>query len=118
MGKILFGLFGIPLAIAALYLAFVLNFSYSAGDRAGYLQKFSEKGWLCKTYEGELAMTTVPGVAPVLWDFSVRDAAVAAQINRFLGKKVILHYKEHRGLPTTCFGETAYFVDRVEAARD
>lgn len=118
MGKILLGLFGIPLAIAGLYLAFVLNFSYSEGERAGYLQKFSEKGWLCKTYEGELAMTTVPGVAPVLWDFTVRDAAVAAQINEYLGKKVILHYKEHRGLPTTCFGETAYFADRIEAAKE
>jgi hypothetical protein len=118
MGKILLGLFGIPIAIAALYVGFVLNFSYSEGDRAGYLQKFSEKGWVCKTYEGELAMTTVPGVAPVLWDFSVRDAAVASQVNSFLGKKVILHYKEHRGLPTTCFGETPYFVDRVEAAKE
>jgi hypothetical protein len=118
MGKILLGLFGIPAAVAALYLAFVLNFSYSEGDRAGYLQKFSDKGWLCKTHEGELAMTTVPGVAPVLWDFTVRDAAVATQVNALLGKRVILHYKEHRGLPTTCFGETAYFVDRIEAAKD
>ncbi len=118
MGKILLGLFGIPLAIAGMYLAFVLNFSYSEGDRAGYLQKFSEKGWMCKTYEGELAMTTVPGVAPVLWDFTVHDSSVAAQVNQLIGKKVILHYKEHRGLPTTCFGETGYFVDRIEAARE
>lgn len=118
MGKILAGLFGIPLAIAGLYLVFVLNYSYSEGDRAGYLQKLSEKGWLCKTHEGELAMTTVPGVAPVLWDFTIWESAVASQATPMLGKKVILHYREHRGLPSTCFGETAYFVDRIEPAKD
>src|SRR5574340_1766288 len=77
--KWLIGTALLPLLIFALYLAFVLNWSYSDGDRAGYLQKFSRKGWVCKTYEGELAMTTVPGVAPVLWNFTVRDDAVAAQ---------------------------------------
>jgi len=118
MGKILFALFGIPIAIATLYLGFVLNFSYSEGDRAGYLQKFSLKGWVCKTFEGELAMTTVPGVAPILWSFSVRNEDVANQINSQLGKKVTLHYREHRGIPTTCFGETGYFVERVEAVQD
>jgi hypothetical protein len=100
-------------ALAALY--FVFGWSYSDGDRAGYLQKFSRKGWLCKTYEGELAMTTVPGLAPVIWNFSVQmwDGDIAEQINRQLGKKVVLHYRELRYLPTSCFGETTYFVDRV-----
>lgn len=99
-------------------LLFVFNWSYSDGDRTGYLQKFSRKGWLCKTYEGELAMTTVPGVAPVIWTFSVRmwDEALAAQINAQLGRKVVLHYRELRYLPTTCFGDTPYFVDGVRAA--
>jgi hypothetical protein len=101
-----------------LYLWVVLNWGYSDGDRAGYLQKFSRKGWVCKTYEGELAMTTVPGVAPVLWQFSVWDKAVAEQINGLLGKRVVVHYREYRHIPTSCFGETNYFVDRVEAAAE
>jgi hypothetical protein len=98
----------------ALYLAFVLNWSYSEGERAGYLQKFSRKGWLCKTYEGELAMTTVPGVMPVLWNFSVRDEAVARQLEAMAGRRMVLHYVEHRGIPTSCYGETSHFVDRVK----
>jgi hypothetical protein len=96
------------------YLAFVLNWSFSDGDRAGVLQKFSRRGWLCKTWEGELAITTVPGVAPVIWNFSVRDDAAAAQLRDAVGQWVVLHYREHRGIPTTCFGETGYFVDSVK----
>ena len=103
----------LPALLFAAYLAFVLNWSYSDGERVGYLQKFSRKGWICKTYEGELAMTTVPGVAPVLWSFTVRDPAVAAQINAVMGKRMALHYEEHRGIPTDCYGETNYFVSKV-----
>jgi hypothetical protein len=104
--------------LAGLYLVFIFNWSYSEGDRVGYLQKLSHKGWLCKTHEGELAMTTVPGVAPVLWTFSVKmwDEPLARQINDLMGKKVVLHYQELRYLPTTCFGDTPYFVDGVKAA--
>lgn len=112
--KWLIGAALLPALVFAAYLAFMLNWSYSDGDRAGYLQKFSKKGWLCKTYEGELAMTTVPGVAPVLWNFTVRDEAVAAQINTLLGKRIVLHYEEHRGIPTTCYGDTNQFVTRVQ----
>jgi len=106
------------LLTAAGYLFFIFNWSYSDGDRAGYLQKLSRKGWICKTYEGELAMTTVPGVAPVIWTFSVRiwDDPLASRINGLLGKKVVVHYRELRYLPSTCFGETSYFVDSVKAA--
>ncbi|MCS6295213.1 MAG: hypothetical protein H8K09_03150 [Nitrospira sp.] len=96
-----------------LCIAFV-GCSYSDGDRAGYLQKLSRKGWLCKTFEGELAMTTVPGVAPTLWDFTVWDDDVAKKLDGQMGKRVVLHYKELRYLPTTCFGETTYFVDRAD----
>lgn len=99
-------------AVAALMIAF--NYSYSDGNRAGYIQKFSNKGWFCKTHEGELAMTTVPGTAPVLWEFTVWDNTVADQLSQVMGKRVVLHYKEFRYLPTTCFGDTPYFVDRVE----
>jgi hypothetical protein len=105
-----------PIVLAGVYLLIVLNWSFSDGERAGYLQKFSRKGWICKTYEGELAMTTVPGLAPVVWNFSVWDKTVAAKINAYLGKRVVLHYQEYRGIPTECFGRTDYFVDGVEVA--
>ena len=100
--------------IGAAYLLIAFNYNYSEGSRAGYIQKFSHKGWICKTNEGELAMTTVPGVAPILWAFSVWDNNMASQISQSMGKRLVLHYKEYRYLPTTCFGETAYFVDHVE----
>jgi hypothetical protein len=102
--------------VAAGYLLVAFNYSYSDGSRAGYIQKFSHKGWICKTNEGELAMTTVPGLAPVLWAFTVRDEKVASQLSQAMGKRLVLHYKEYRYLPTTCFGETTYFVDRIEVA--
>ncbi|NBU25847.1 MAG: hypothetical protein EBS39_09590, partial [Gammaproteobacteria bacterium] len=84
--------------------------------RGGVLQKFSHKGWVCKTWEGELALYVVPGMAPEIWEFSVRDEAVAKQLGGYVGERVQLHYSEHRGLPTSCFGETGYFVDRVTPA--
>jgi len=110
---ILLGILLAPIALFALYTWSALTWNYSEGQRAGIVQKFSAKGWVCKTYEGELAMTSVPGVMPVLWEFSVRDDAVAQQIREAIGKHVALHYTEHRGVPGTCFGETNYFVDSV-----
>jgi hypothetical protein len=101
----------------SLYLGLAFAWSYSDGQRAGILQKFSRKGWICKSYEGELAMSIVPGVAPTIWEFSVRDPAVVARLKSAIGDRVALHYTEHRGIPTTCFGQTNYFVDSVSAVR-
>lgn len=103
----------IPLALFAAYTWFVLNWSYSSGDRAGYVQKFSKKGWLCKTWEGELAMVTMPGTLSEKFLFSVTDPAVAAKINQSLGKRVDLTYEQHIGVPSSCFAETEYFVKDV-----
>ena len=116
--KILLTLILIPMLGGALYLGVVLNWSYSDGERTGYLQKFSRKGWLCKTYEGELAMTLLPGGAPVIWSFSVRmwDDQLPAELNKLMGKQVVLHYSEYRNIPSNCFGETTYFVDSVRVA--
>ena len=100
-------------AAFAVYTYAVLHWSYSAGERAGIVQKFSRKGWLCKTWEGELAMSIVPGVTPTIWNFSVRDRGVAEKMSAALGKRVALHYTEHRGVPTSCFAETPYFADGV-----
>ena len=107
----------IPLVIVVVavvsYTLFVLHWSYSDGDRAGILQKFSRKGWVFKTWEGELAMSIVPGVTPTIWNFSVRDGAVADKLGAAIGKRVALHYTEHLGVPTSAFAETGYFVDGV-----
>lgn len=101
------------LVAAILWTWFTLSWSYSDGERAGVLQKFSRKGWVCKTHEGELALYIVGGVAPEIWYFSVRDPAIIEQLYAAVGERVRLHYTEHKGIPTNCFGETAYFVDRV-----
>ena len=93
---------------------FMLWWSYSEGERAGVLQKFSKRGWICKTYEGELALYVVGGIAPQIWHFSVRDPVFAEQLHKAVGQQLRLHYTEHPGLPTTCFGETDYFADRFE----
>jgi len=114
--RFLIGLLITPLILFAAYLLISSTWSYSDGERAGYLQKVSRKGWICKTYEGELAMTTVPGTAPLIWEFSVWNDTVAKKVAGLLGKKVILHYREYRHIPTDCFGATDYFVDQVTVA--
>ena len=96
--------------LCAAYLMIVLNWSYSKGDRVGYIQKLSEKGWLCKTWEGELQMLPVPGALPEKFLFSVRDKALIGKINSSIGKKISLTYEQHKGIPTTCFGESEYFA--------
>jgi len=98
----------------ALYTLVSLKWSYSAGERAGYMQKLSSKGFICKTWEGELQLVAVPGSTPEKFLFSVRDDAVAQRINASMGKRVALTYEQHIGVPTSCFGETEYFVTEVK----
>ena len=102
------------LAIVAVgYGYFVWKWNYSEGERAGVVQKFSKKGWLCKTWEGELNMVVLPGALPEKFFFTVFDENVAAAVNRNVGKRVALHYEEKVGLPTSCFGETRYYIKKV-----
>lgn len=101
------------LVLFFLFTWLALNWSYAEGERAGYVQKLSEKGWICKTWEGELAMINVPGTLTEKFAFTVRDEAVVAKINASLGKRVSLVYEQHVGIPTSCFGETSYFVTGV-----
>src|SRR6516164_6650703 len=96
--------------LVAGYFWAVLTWSYSTGERAGWVQKFSRKGWVCKTWEGELALVSLPGSAVEKFSFTVRDEAVAEKINKVVGRRVSLHYEEKVGLPTTCFGETRHWV--------
>ena len=109
------GLVVTPLLMIVLWTWLTLHWSYSEGERAGTLQKFSHKGWVCKTWEGELQISTIPGSAPIIWEFSVRDELVAARLEEAVAHngRVALTYEEHRGVPTRCFGETAYFVTAV-----
>jgi hypothetical protein len=101
------------LALFALYIFIALNWSYSTGERAGFLQKVSNKGWICKTWEGELSLVAMPGAAPEKFLFTVRDEAIAQKITAAAGKRVTLNYEQHKGLPTSCFGDTDYFVTGV-----
>jgi hypothetical protein len=103
---------------AILWIWLALSWSYSSGERAGYVQKLSHKGWLCKTWEGEIAMVTMPGAIPDKFDFTVRDDALAGKINDLAGKRVVLSYEQHKFLPTSCFGETEYFVTAVREVSD
>ncbi len=105
-------------ALLAAYIAFVLNWSYSSGERAGWVQKFSHKGWVCKTWEGELALVSLPGTTVEKFYFTVHDDAVAEKISRAMGRRVSLHYDEKVGLPTSCFGDTRYFVRAITDTPD
>jgi len=104
----------VPVALLALYTWFVVSWTYSTGERAGYVQKFSKKGWICKTWEGELAMVAIPGSMPEKFYFTVRNDSVAGLINGSLGKRVALTYRQHVGVPTSCFGDTQYYVSNVK----
>ncbi len=107
----------VPLLGMLLWVGVTLGFTYSEGTRTGFVQKLSSKGWLCKTWEGELAMSTQPGTAPRIFNFSVRSDSVAHEIEKIEGSQVTLFYKEHRGVPTSCFGETEYYVDGVRGTK-
>lgn len=104
---------------SGLWTWLTLSWAYAEGERAGVLQKFVRRGWICKTQEGEIALYYGGGqymgasISPQLWDFSVRDKAVAADLAKAVGHRVQLHYTEHPGIPTACFAETRFLVDRV-----
>ncbi|WP_036214576.1 hypothetical protein [Massilia alkalitolerans] len=101
------------IVLFALYTWFTLSWSYSEGERAGYLQKFSKKGWLCKTWEGEILLSSMPGAIPERFAFTVRDDAVVEQLQNAMGQRVQITYEQHVGVPTSCFGETGYFATRA-----
>lgn len=119
IGAMLVRLLAIVIAIAALvtlYFWVALKWSYSSGERAGWVQKLSHKGWLCKTWEGELSLVSMPGAAPEKFLFTIFDDAIAQQVTKAMGKRVSLHYEEKVGLPTSCFGETRHYVTGVHVS--
>ena len=116
MGKVLLG---ILIAIVLGFTAFTwltLHWSYSDGERSGFLQKFSRKGWICKTWEGEMALVTLPGTMTEKFAFTVREADIAKQLSSDIGKRVTVHYEQRKWIPTSCFGDTEYFVTSVQAS--
>lgn len=108
----------VPVVLFVAYTWFVLSWSYSRGERAGYVQKLSERGWLCKTWEGELALVTMPGTVAEKFHFTVRRDDVARRINDTIGQRVSLDYEQHIGIPTSCFGDSEYFVTDVRVVQD
>lgn len=111
---IFLGLLAAIVAVFCLYTWLTLHWSYSDGERAGYLQKFSKKGWVCKTWEGELLLSSMPGAIPERFAFTVRDDVLAKQLMSAAGKRVVISYAQRKGVPLSCFGETEYFVEQVK----
>jgi hypothetical protein len=103
----------VPALVFTLWTVIALSYTYSSGDRAGFLQKLSRRGWLCKTWEGELQLSAIPGSMPEKFEFTVRSDSVAALVNKYSGERVVLFYEQHKGVPGSCFGDTEYFVTEV-----
>jgi hypothetical protein len=110
MAKVLAAVVLIALLVFAGFTWFTLHWSYSDGERSGYLLSFSHRGWVCKTWEGELALVTLPGTVAEKFPFSVRDPQVAAVLTPDIGKRMTVHYEQRKWVPTSCFGDTDYFV--------
>ncbi len=115
---VVIGVLLIVTLLAAAYVWAVVTWTYSSGERAGWVQKFSHKGWICKTWEGEMAMVSMPGTTTEKFFFTVWSDAVAKQINAQMGRRVALHYEQKMGIPTTCFGDTPYIVTKVTAVEE
>jgi hypothetical protein len=99
-----------PVIVFVLWATIALHFTYARGERAGYLQKISKRGWLCKTWEGELQLAAIPGSMPEKFVFSTRSDSIADLLNKYNGERVVLEYQQHKGVPTSCFGDTEYFI--------
>lgn len=112
--KYLIVLLSLSAIVFALYTWATLNWVYSSGERAGYVQKFSKKGYVCKTWEGEIVLVSMPGTQAEKFNFTVRDASIAKRVIDSLGKRVRISYEEHKGIPSTCFGDSPYFVQDVQ----
>ena len=116
MAKVFLGfLLAVILGVAG-FTWLTLHWAYSEGERAGFVQKFSRKGWVCKTWEGELAIVTLPGTVAERFPFTVRNDALAAMLNANIGRRMALHYEQHKWVPTSCFGETEYFVTSAQVS--
>jgi len=108
----------IVIIILGFFIYWKYFFTYSEGYRAGLLQKFSHKGNIVKTYEGEMILSSVISskdiaLASEKFYFSVTDKTLAAQLDTIQGQKVLVHYRQRNGV-LFWRGETKYHVDRVK----
>jgi hypothetical protein len=121
MRKALIAILGLIVLSGLIFSAYVwisLSWSYSTGERAGLMQKISRKGWLCKTWEGELLLTSMPGAIPEKFEFTVRDDELANQLVEHTGQRLVLTYAQHKGVPSSCFGDTEYFVEKMTVFKE
>ncbi len=121
MRKALIAILGLLVLIVLIFSAYTwiaLSWSYSTGERAGLMQKISRKGWLCKTWEGELLLTSMPGAIPEKFEFTVRDDELANQLVEHTGQRLVLTYAQHKGVPSSCFGDTEYFVEKISVFKE
>lgn len=116
--KVLAAILALSALLLVAYTWLTLNWSYSSGERAGYVQKFSKKGWMCKTWEGEMALVSMPGTVAEKFFFTVRDDQLAQQINASIGKRVALSYDQHKFIPSNCFGDTEYFISAIKVVEE
>ena len=68
--KVMILLIIIPIILLGLYTWGALSWVYSSGERAGYVQKFSNRGYVCKTWEGELVLVSMPGTQAEKFNFT------------------------------------------------
>ena len=121
MRKALIAILGLIVLVGLIFSTYVwisLSWSYSTGERAGLMQKISRKGWLCKTWEGELLLTSMPGAIPEKFEFTVRDDELANQLVEHTGQRLVLTYAQHKGVPSSCFGDTEYFVEKMTVFKE
>jgi hypothetical protein len=121
MKKFLFWSILIMVLITGTIVYWKFFYTYSEGNRSGMLQKFSYKGTIFKTYEGEMILSSVESnkdvtLASEKFYFSVADDKVAAKMNEFQGHFIVVHYREMNG---SLFwrGDTPYIVDSVRLAQ-
>jgi len=106
--------------LAILLISFVYFkyfFTYSEGYRAGLLQKFSNKGLIFKTYEGELILSSVSSTSNVAiasekFQFSVLKKDISPMFDTLQGRNVIVHYYEKKGT-VPWRGDSRYIVDSI-----
>ena len=117
--RIVMVIFLIALALLALFIWWNYYFTYSEGNRYGLLQKFSHRGNMFKTYEGELILSSVRGnqnvtIASEKFFFSVTDENIAKKLDELQGQNITVHYLEKKSV-AFWRGDSRYIVDSVSA---
>jgi len=107
------------IVISIIYVKYF--YTYSEGYRAGLLQKFSHKGAIFKTYEGEIILSSVSSsrdvaLASEKFLFSVTNKSLVRQFDTLQGQPVIVHYRQ-KNAPVFWRGDSPYLVDSIKVKR-